>query len=97
MPAGSRFATPADATSSQPALTDRRDVLAHEAEPSRAPNHASSRHDDGAVTAELHEVNLLLAGTEQNEVRDPEVEHQRPPHADAGTLLASLLPEARRP
>src|SRR5216117_3095949 len=62
------------------ALTARRDVLAHEAEPSRAPNHVSSRHDDGAVTAELHEVDLLLAGTEQNEVRDPEVEHQRPPH-----------------
>src|SRR5438876_841103 len=72
-----------------------RDVLAHEAEPSRAPNHLPSRHDDGAVTAELHEVDLVCAGTEQNEVRDPEVEHQRPPHADAETLLASLLPEAR--
>src|SRR5437016_11727783 len=56
------------------ALTADRDVLAHEAEPSRAPNHLASRHDDGAVTAELHEVDLVCAGTEQNEVRDPEVE-----------------------
>ena len=56
------------------ALTADRDVLAHEAEPSRAPNHLPSRHDDGTATAELHEVDLLLAGTEQNEVRDPEVE-----------------------
>ena len=56
------------------ALTADRDVLAHEAEPSRAPNHPPSRHDDGTATVELHEVDLLLAGTEQNEVRDPEVE-----------------------
>ena len=56
------------------ALTADRDVLAHEAEPSRAPNHLPSRHDDSAVTAELHEVDLALAGTEQNEVRDAEVQ-----------------------
>ena len=60
------------------ALTADRDVLAHEAEPSRAPNHLPSRHDDGAVTAELHQVNFLIGGTQQHEVRDPEVEHQRP-------------------
>ena len=47
------------------ALTADRDVLAHEAEPSRAPNHLPSRHDDGTATAELHEVDLLLAGTEE--------------------------------
>jgi len=29
-------------------------VLAHTPEPSRAPNHLPARHDDGAVTAELH-------------------------------------------
>src|SRR5438128_12677699 len=79
------------------ALTAALDVLAHDLEPSRAPNHLPSRHDDGAATAELHQVDLLIAGAEQQEVRDPKVEHQRPPHADAGTLLASLLPEARRP
>ena len=56
------------------ALTADRDVLAHEHEPSRAPNHLTSRHDDGAVTAELNEVDLVLGGTEQQEVRDPEVQ-----------------------
>ena len=56
------------------ALTADRDVPAHEAEPSRAPNHLPSRHDDGAVTADLHEVDLLISGTQQHEVRDPEVE-----------------------
>ena len=56
------------------ALLVRRDVLAHEAEPSRAPNHLPSRHDDGTATAELHEVDFLIGGTEQNEVRDPEVQ-----------------------
>src|SRR5881628_3706223 len=60
------------------ALTADRDVLAHEAEPSRAPNHLPSRHDDGAVTAEFHEIDLLIGGTQQHEVRDPKVEHQRP-------------------
>ena len=53
-------------------------MLAHEHEPSRAPNHLPSRHDDGAATAELHQVDLLIAGAEQHEVRDPKVEHQRP-------------------
>ena len=56
------------------ALTADRDVLAHEHEPSRAPNHLPSRHDDGAATAELHQVDLLIAGAEQNEVRDAEVQ-----------------------
>src|SRR5437867_13241515 len=69
------------------ALTADRDVLAHEAEPSRAPNHLASRHDDGAATAELHEVDLLIAGTEQHEVRDPEVKHPRPPHASRYLLV----------
>ena len=62
------------------ALTADRDVLAHDPEPSRAPNHLPSRSDDGAATAELYEVDLLIGGTEQHEVRDPEVEHQRPLH-----------------
>ena len=62
-------------------LKTRWDVLAHDPEPSRAPNHLPSRHDDGAATAELHEVDFLIGGTEQHEVRDPKVEHQRPLHA----------------
>ncbi len=56
------------------ALTAALDVLAHDLEPSRAPNHLPSRHDDGAATAELHEVDLLIGGTEQHEVRDAEVQ-----------------------
>ena len=56
------------------ALTAALDVLAHDLEPSRAPNHLPSRHDDGAATAELHQVDLLIAGAEQNEVRDAEVQ-----------------------
>jgi len=60
------------------ALTADRDMLADEPEPSRAPNHLPSRHDDGAATAELHQVDLLIAGAEQQEVRDPKVEHLRP-------------------
>ena len=60
------------------ALTADRDMLADEPEPSRAPNHLPSRHDDGAATAELHQVKFLIGGTQQHEVRDPEVEHQRP-------------------
>src|SRR5438128_1924196 len=79
----------------QPALLVRRDVLAHEAEPSRAPNHLPSRHDDGAVTAELHEVDLVCAGTEQNEVRDPEVEHRRPPHPSSYLLVNVSAPSGR--
>jgi len=63
----------------RPALPVPRDMLAHEPEPSRAPNHLAARHDDGAVTAELHQVNFLIDGTLQHEVRNPEVEHQRPP------------------
>ena len=55
------------------ALTADGDMLADEPEPSRAPNHLALRHDDGAATAELHEVDLLIAGAEQQEVRDPEV------------------------
>jgi len=58
----------------RPALTADRDVLAHEAEPSRAPNHLASRHDDGAAAAEFHEIDLLIGGTEQHEVRDAEVQ-----------------------
>jgi len=38
-----------------------RDMLAHEPEPPGPPNHLPSRHDDGAATAELHEVDLLIA------------------------------------
>ena len=56
------------------ALTADRDVLAHEAEPSRAPNHLASRHDDGAAAAEFHEIDLLIGGTQQHEVRDAEVQ-----------------------
>ena len=56
------------------ALTAALDALAHDLEPSRAPNHLPSRHDDGAATAELHQVDLLIAGAEQNEVRDAEVQ-----------------------
>src|SRR6266566_4085793 len=55
-------------------LTADQDMLADEPEPSRAPNHLPSRHDDGAATAKLHQVDLLIAGAEQQEVRDPEVE-----------------------
>jgi len=40
------------------ALTADRDMLADEPEPLRAPNHLPSRHDDGAATAELHEVGV---------------------------------------
>jgi len=40
-------------------------------------NHLPSRHDDGTATAELHEVDLVISGTEQHQVGDPEVEHQR--------------------
>ena len=59
------------------ALAADRDVLAHKVEPSRGPNHLPSRHDDGTATAELHEVDLVISGTEQHQVGDPEVEHQR--------------------
>ena len=65
----------------QPALTTPRDVLTHKREPSRAPDHLPARHDDGAATAELHEVDLLIGGTEQHKVGNPEVEYQRPLHA----------------
>ncbi len=65
-------------------------MLAREAEPSRAPSDLPSRHDDGAVTAELHEVDLVCAGTEQNEVRDPEVEHQH--FRTARPFLPRLIP-----
>ena len=69
------------------ALTADQDMLADEPEPSRAPNHLPSRHDDGAATAKLHQVDLLIAGAEQQEVRDPEVEHPRPPHASRYLLV----------
>src|SRR2546422_6571101 len=43
-------------------------------EASRAPNHLASRHDDGAAAAEFHEIDLLIGGAQQHEVRDAEVQ-----------------------
>src|SRR6266446_2328062 len=81
-----------------PALTAALDVLAHDLEPSRAPNHLPSRHDDGGATAELHEVDFLIGGTEQHEVRDPEVESPvplvvSPTGVSPATSPVSLPPE----
>src|SRR5439155_8117311 len=45
----------------------QRDVLAHDPEPSRAPNHLASCQRRSET--DLHEVDLLIGGTQQDEVR----------------------------
>src|ERR1044071_2736190 len=47
------------------------DVLTHGPERSRAPNHLTSRHDDSAATAKLHQVDFLIGRSKQHEVRHP--------------------------